>query len=408
MQEFKIDTLSEEKSPLLKACQKHILDLFNKHQDARLVFHNYTFTQELVSWAGTVAEAENLSPEKRELVLLAAWFLNAGRLFQYEHFEAKSCKLAESFLKDQKCEPDYINQVINCIKALFNKKLEDQKEFMILSDAQNLAILSDEFSDRSILLRLEEELILDRKTGKAAWASLQLRALMHIKLFTHFARTHFEPSLSQLINGQRKIVGKGGGNLGLEAELLDPKDRKFHDIERNVPDRAIQTFFRANYRNHINLSAIADNKANIMISVNYILISVLITALSYRNIAETNPVVLLPVVIFLVTGLTSLIFAVLSARPKVTSLNKNQDKALEIQKNIVFFGNFVSLRLDQYEEAMDAMFHDSSLIYGNMTRDLYHLGKVLDKKYRYLTVSYNIFMLGFIATVSTFIFALFS
>jgi len=185
-------------------------------------------------------------------------------------------------------------------------------------------------------------------------------------------------------------------------------NKKFHDIERRIPDRAIQTFFRANYRNHINLSAIADNKANIMISVNSILISVLITVLSYRNIAETNPVVLLPVVIFLVTGLTSLIFAVLSARPKVTSLNKNGNNQLEIRRNIAFFGNFVTLSLDQYEEAMDAMFHDSELIYGNMTRDLYYLGKVLDKKYRYLTVSYNIFMVGFITTVTTFLFVLFN
>ena len=53
-----------------------------------------------------------------------------------------------------------------------------------------------------------------------------------------------------------------------------------------------------------------------MISVNAILISVVISILSYRNIPDTNPMVLLPVVIFLVTGLTSLIFAVLSIRPK--------------------------------------------------------------------------------------------
>jgi len=105
------------------------------------------------------------------------------------------------------------------------------------------------------------------------------------------------------------------------------------------------------------------------------------------------------------TGLASLIFAVLSARPKVTNVNENLQSLEERKKNIVFFGNFVNLKLDQYEEAMDAMFRDSELLYGNLTRDLYYLGKVLEKKYRYLTISYNIFMLGFAATVITFLIA---
>ena len=115
-----------------------------------------------------------------------------------------------------------------------------------------------------------------------------------------------------------------------------------------------------------------------MISVNSILISVLISILSYRNMAENNPPIVLPVVIFLVTGLTSLIFAVLSARPKVTSFNEAISSKEEKRKNIVFFGNFVHLDLEEYEEAMDAVFRDPELLYGNLTRDLYFLGKVLD------------------------------
>ena len=116
--------------------------------------------------------------------------------------------------------------------------------------------------------------------------------------------------------------------------------------------------------------------------------------------------ILMPVVIFLVTGLSSLIFAVLSARPKVTTLNAVDQSPEEARKNIVFFGNFVQMDVDAFEEALDAVFRDSELLYGNMTRDLYYLGKVLDKKYRYLTLSYNIFMIGFVATVITFMIAL--
>jgi Family of unknown function (DUF5706) len=54
------------------------------------------------------------------------------------------------------------------------------------------------------------------------------------------------------------------------------------------------------------------------------------------------------------------------------------------------------------------MFKDSDLLYGNMARDLYNLGKVLDRKYRLLSISYNIFMVGFVSTVVLFLVVLFS
>jgi hypothetical protein len=143
-----------------------------------------------------------------------------------------------------------------------------------------------------------------------------------------------------------------------------------------------------------------------MISVNAILISVLISLLTYKNITETTPIVLMPVVIFIVINMISLVFAVLSIRPKVTSLNNETSSPAELKQNIIFFGNFVNLDLEQYEEAVDAMFRDGELLYGNMVRDLYYLGKVLDKKYRYLTLAYKTFMICFVTTVITFLIAI--
>ena len=190
---------------------------------------------------------------------------------------------------------------------------------------------------------------------------------------------------------------------GVTSFEEDGTIRNFQGLERKLPSSAIQTFFRANYRNHINLSAIADNKANIMISVNAILISVLISLLTYKNLTETNPMVLMPAIIFVVINMISLIFAILSIRPKVTSLNNEGTTPSVAKRNIVFFGNFVNLDLEKYEEAVDAMFRDGELLYGNMVRDLYFLGKVLDKKYRYLTMAYNTFMIGFVTTVIAFL-----
>ncbi|MCB0571091.1 MAG: hypothetical protein KDC66_15060, partial [Phaeodactylibacter sp.] len=255
--------------------------------------------------------------------------------------------------------------------------------------------------DRAALLQLEQELALGQRYARPEWGRLLLEELLRVKLYTHYAQAQLQPLLAQAIHQTRRALEK-------RLEKEDDRTGPYAQLEEKVPMRGVHTFFRTNYRNHINLSSIADNKANIMISVNAILISVLITLMSYRNIGENTPEILLPVVIFLVTGLASLIFAVLSARPKVTMLNAKGTPVVEARKNIVFFGNFVNLPLDEYEEAMDELFSDSQLLYGNMVRDLYYLGKVLEKKYRNLSVSYNIFMVGFIATVSTFLVTLFT
>ena len=166
---------------------------------------------------------------------------------------------------------------------------------------------------------------------------------------------------------------------------------------------AIQTYFRSNYRNHIHLSAIADRKAQMLISVNAILISVLISILSYSNLAETRTPLLIPITLFLVLGLASLIFSVISARPSVTSRILAEMDDEERRRNLVFFGNFVQVDVDTYEEDMRRLFQQDDELFRAMNRDLYYLGKVLDRKYRLLYLAYNLFLFGFIGAVVSFL-----
>ena len=290
---------------------------------------------------------------------------------------------------------------MDAISRVLNKQAPANPIGRVLSDSYNVHLLLLQQEERHPQLQLERDFMLAQRFTKAEWAKLLLDEFLRIQLYTHAAQAQYQPILAQTIHRYRLEVEKrvskelGAGNL-------------FAELEKKAPVRGVQTYFRSNYRNHINLSAIADNKANIMIGINAILISVLITFLSYRNIGENQPQVLLPLIIFLASGLASLIFAVLAVRPKITMVNPKGTTLDEAKRNITFFGNFVTLDLDEYEAAMDEVFNDSSLLYGNMVRDLYFLGKVLEKKYRFLSMSYNIFMVGFIATVLSFVIALFS
>lgn len=390
-------------SNIVAEAGEQVLFLFDKYPNNRLLFHNYAFTQNVLRHTRELCRETGAPADLTEIAQLSAYFLHVGYLFEYEHFLRASLDQVQRFLALRDYPETGQRSVLRCMQIVGQRNIPVALEEKILADAVSIAWMED-FETRHQLLWLERELIQGQSFEKLERAQLQLQYLLDIRFYTHFAKTKYEPALGQCIQHQKaaieKIERKKSQQPAIETGVL------YQNLD-DSPIRAVQTFFRANYRNHINLSSIADNKANIMISVNSILISVLISIISYRNAADNNPPIILPVIIFLVTGLTSLIFAVLSARPKVTSLNENVTSKEERRKNMVFFGNFVTMDLEEYEESMDALFRDSELLYGNLTRDLYFLGKVLDKKYRYLKVSYNIFMIGFVATVVTFLIMLF-
>ncbi len=165
--------------------------------------------------------------------------------------------------------------------------------------------------------------------------------------------------------------------------------------------RGIETMFRTNYRTHLDLSAIADNKANIMISINGIIISIVIASIAPR--LGTDPVLMLPTVLLLVGCVISMVFSVLAARPRVTNLDISLEDVLANRSNILFFGNFVNLTQDDYVTGMSALVKNTDRLYTNMMRDLYGLGRVLDRKYRLLRSAYTVFMVALLVSVTAFV-----
>jgi hypothetical protein len=390
--------------PLEQKARQYTLQWFNERNDPRLVFHTYQQAAEVARLVEEIGRGNGMEEEVIEAAAIAAWLHNLGFAVQYDRGWEESRQMAISMLKKEGAPEKAIQRVYNALSGLSGKDTPVAPEAQLLVDAVHAQQYGAGFFEQSPLLKLEMELR-GQEFPAIAWAQYQLQQLLNITYYTPFAKENYAPQLARHLLEQKSQLEKL--HRKKDADDDDQVSRKFQLIERKLPSSGIQTFFRTSYRNHINLSAIADSKANIMISVNAILISVIISAISYKNITETTPMIMMPAVIFVVTGLASLTFAVLSARPKVTMLNKDVHDKEQIRKNLFFFGNFVTLRLDEYEEAMDAIFRDGELVYGNMVRDLYYLGKVLDKKYRYLTLSYNIFIAGFIATVVFFMVALF-
>lgn len=385
---------------LQQASERFVRQLFNQKSDSRLICHNYGLAQRLVMAIEILAVRNEISDESSlDLLKTSGWFFFTGYTRDLNAPAKHSVEIASDFFKEKGIPEETASAVLRLIQTASSDKTPEFLLGQTLKDAVQGMLYGQDFQQMEALEKLEREWAGDQSLDAFSWAQFKLQELLTIRFFTRAGKEMYEPEIASNILLQKNKVEKQGKKMKNAAS-----SREEYGKYSSNSQRTIQTFFRANYRNHINLSAIADNKANIMISVNAILISVIISILSYRNLTEANPMILMPSIIFLVCGLTSLIFAVLSARPKVTSLNGKATPSEEIKKNLVFFGNFVQLSVEQYQEGMDEIFQDDKLLIDNMTRDLYYLGKVLDKKYRFLSFSYNVFMAGFAFTVLTFLF----
>ncbi|MEO1712991.1 MAG: Pycsar system effector family protein, partial [Bacteroidota bacterium] len=193
------------------------------------------------------------------------------------------------------------------------------------------------------------------------------------------------------------IPAKPGGNKKKKKTSSSEPNSELSALNLG---RGVETMYRTTYRTHTNLSSIADNKANIMLSINAIIISIVVSTLVTSF--DTNPKLVVPTIILLTVCLTSVVFATLSTRPKVTEGKFTREDIEQKRSNLLFFGNYYNMELEDFHWGMMEMIRNSDFLYSSMTRDLYFLGKVLSKKYRYLSICYSIFMYGLIGSVIAF------
>ncbi|RLD37178.1 MAG: phosphohydrolase, partial [Bacteroidetes bacterium] len=167
--------------------------------------------------------------------------------------------------------------------------------------------------------------------------------------------------------------------------------------------RGVDSMFKLTARNQISLSSIADNKSNILISLNGIIISFGLAAVASKF--KEEPAIIIPTVIFIFFSLSTIILAILSTRPNISTGDFSRDDIKKGKVNMLFFGNFYKMKLEEYEMAIKEMINNDQYLYSTMAKDQYALGKVLAKKYNLLRWAYNVFMVGIVVSVIAFLLA---
>lgn len=393
----------ETEELITRKAGNYVFTLFKEKLSKKLVYHNYKHTFEVVKEATALAEAHQLSADDLEVLTLAAWFHDTGYLSTYENHEDESVDFATEFLRAEEYPEEKITEVARCIMATKQGQITHHILEDILVDADISNIGKDTFFATAELLRVEWEIFLNRTYSDLEWAQQQLDFLLSVNFRTQAAQNLYSKQLNKNIQEQRNRL----------KELTQKKKKKEKEDRETLaqPKRGIETMFKSTYDNHISLSSIADNKANMMISLNTLIMSIIITYLGTKSSiigAEftRNPILMIPVGILLLTSLASVISAIISAQPEVTSFRLKPNKLKSRRINLLFFGNFTKIPLEDFQNGMHEIMRDKNALYNNMITDIYYLGDVLSKKYRLLRISYTIFMIGIILTVVSFAVAL--
>lgn len=394
------DTLEQ----VLAATRTYVTNLYSTGFDQRFVFHNLDHTEDVADAASRMADHYSLSGDDRFVLMASAWFHDVGYSGgQTEGHEELSAKMATGFLQDRNVDDSLIQRISSAIHSTKMPQSPLSLIEKILCDADLAHLATQDFRAKNLLLKQERENLIGGKISKKDWRKGNIQFLEGHRFFTDYAQQYLEPKKQDNLNELRKKKNRKepdeekGEIEAFPYSFEETPGSKQDQANIKNTERGVQTMFRTTSSNHLELSAMADSKAHILISVSSIIISVTLSFLIAR--LAFYPQYIIPTIILIATCLGSVTFAILSTRPSVSKGKFTEEDIRNKKTNLLFFGNFHQMHLEDYQWGMNQMIKDKEYLYNTMMMDIYYLGVVLAKKYRFLRIAYTIFMYGLILSV---------
>ena len=387
-------------SQLVDDTFEFVTELFASRLPSTSLYHNLTHTKRVFKSTKEIIDHSNLNNEEKEVLELTAILHDTGYIKGSLDHEIESAAIATKFLKEKEVDEAVIEKVVSCILATKLDAEPTNTLEKIIRDADASHFARDYFQEASELLRLELKLQDIQDFSKKDWleGNIKMLTTQHT-YYTDYAIENWNPkkekNLARTIEDKKRLKKE-------DARELKEMKKVFKDED---PEKAIQSVFRITLKNHIKLSDIADTKANILLSVNAIIISIALSNLIPKLDNPSNQYLITPTVIFLLFTVAAIILSVLATRPNVTSGKFTKEDVENKKVNLLFFGNFHKMTLSEFEWAMNEMLNDKEYMYNSMTKDLYFLGLVLQRKYKILRLTYTLFMTGIIVSLIAFVIA---
>jgi len=388
---------------------KHVAAFFDEHPHPELFYHNFDHTQYVVKAALKIADHYQLNGADLFVLSAAAWFHDTGYMVDVQTHESSSTLLAKEYLKKHDVDDAIIEKVMSTIMATSMPQQPVTLLEQILCDADLYHLSKNSFMGQSNQLRKETEALNNKEISKDDWWPGTIAFMEGHHYTTDYGRRVLEPLkaenlvlLKAHVEAERltHIKSADAGNAEEEPQK-EKKKKKNKGDDDDKPEKGIETMFRITSSNNQRLSDMADKKAHILITVNSIILSAIIS-LVLRKL-DTNGFLIVPTVILLTVSLTTMTFSILATRPTIPHGTFSQEDLDNKSVNLLFFGNFYRMNLEQYAAGMKLVMDDKEFLYGTLIKDVYSQGAVLGRKYFLLRWAYNIFMFGLIVSVVAFI-----
>jgi predicted metal-dependent HD superfamily phosphohydrolase len=380
---MKINKIDAE---LVQEAGRYVAKLLEHKLPDSIEFHTIDHAKYVVGKAEFIGINSGLNDDQINVVKLCAWFHDAGYANDPENHEKESARIAEKFLTSKGVDNNIIKQVNDCILTTCIPQNPKDLISKVLCDADLCHLSEENYLERIEKMRKEWINLSDKKISKPKFYKLSVKFFQTHQYHTDFAKKELSPKKETNF----QLLQKNS----VMSEQTKAKPNNY--------TRGVDSMFRLTARNQISLSSIADNKSNILISVNTIILSVIMTVFIARFQEVT--IFILPIIIFMIFCLVTIVFAILSTRPNISTDSFGNENIKQYPVNLLFFGNFYKMEPDEYELAMNELMKNDGSLYAAMIRDQYSLGKVLAKKYKLLRMAYNVFMFGIIISVLVFVY----
>ena len=380
---------------ILEKAQAFVAQQFSRTGTHPSALYSLSHTQALVVRSQEIGEACALPEEEMRLVSLAAWLHDLSYMSEEAPEPLNPLLPIADFLQLNGLSKEEIDKVQGCVAAShFPQRPQDAME-EVLCDAVASFMAAPDY-----LALAEKQANADRgkKTDAYDWINAQRALLKKHTFFTKYAKHTFSDGKEANL----KLLKKKRKNFSEENEELEALWEENKSIRKNLEreraqkaSKGIETMFRTTMASHLQLSVMADSKANLMISINAIIASIMIS--SFVRKFEEEPHLIVPSILLTLVCVFTIVFAVLSTRPNIKKKSVSEDKL-----DYLFFGDFVQLSPETYKKSVRGIMYNPDELYNSMINNIYLQGKVLAKKYRLLKISYTIFMVGFAVVLLTY------
>ena len=352
----------------------------------------------------TLAESEALGETIRETLKVALLFHYVGFAADYTNPQAASFEQAKVLLADSSIGVVVIEYLL---KSQYKKTSPENSVEAVFRDTINRFWSDKKMRKRLDALKKEQLANLSLKTSDETWLKTQESALKKITYFTNYATTNWTPNLAaskaEIKKSLKKLAVEEDNilmeELGVDTAKLKDLKKKLSKME-SYPERGIETWFRLTSKNLYTRRSIVDTKSNIVMTVNTIIMSVGLGSI-YPLLGD-DPHLIYGLAPLVIANVFSIAFAIFATRPKIRKGKFDRQNVLDKKAGLMTFDDFYNASFEDYEWSVQQMMQDKEYLYKTIIQDVYDVGVDLAKRYQYLRMAYQIFLVGIIISVVLF------